>query len=106
MNTLCMMLFFSFDSVIVNVQEGCVIAGKIEDNEQQKSPLKKHITRGGIVYFKKRCKMSLKKEGWNGANLSVFSTIKLSNSKTVRSIKAMRYALKVAVLVNKIRYKK
>jgi hypothetical protein len=78
------LLFFSFDRVIVNMQEGCVIVGEIEDNDQQKSLLKKRIIRGKIVHFKKMCKMSLKKEAWKGENLSAFSRISWFISETIR----------------------
>jgi hypothetical protein len=36
MNTLYLMLFFSFDIDIVNMQEGYVIVGEIENKDQQK----------------------------------------------------------------------
>ena len=84
MNSLYVMLFFRFNSAIVNMQEGWVIAGEIEDNDQQKSLLKKHITSGKIVYFKKMGKMTLKREAWKVEKLSAFSTIKLFNTETIR----------------------
>jgi hypothetical protein len=84
MSTLYLMLFFSFDSVIVNMQEGYVIAGEIENKYQQKQLLKEHITIGEIVFFNKKGKMSLKREAWKVEKLSACSTIKLFNTESIR----------------------
>jgi hypothetical protein len=84
MNTLYLMLFFSFDIDIVNMQEGYVIVGEIENKDQQKWLLKEHITRGEIVYFNKTGKMSLKREARKVEKLSACSTIKLFNTESIR----------------------
>ena len=83
--------FFSFDNVIVNMQEGCVIAIEIEDNDQQKSLWKRRIIKGLTVCFKKTCKMLLIREVWKGENLSGFSAISFFISEIRTSIKAIKY---------------
>jgi mono/diheme cytochrome c family protein len=106
MNTVYLILFFSFNIGIAKMQQGWFIASEIENNDQQKLRLKESISRGKIVYLKK-CARCHEKNG--KGKLKVYPPLAQSDylkSKPVESIKAIKYGLKEEIFVNTIRYKK
>jgi hypothetical protein len=71
------------------MQKECFIAGEIEDNDQQESLLKKRVTQGEIVCFKKTGEMTLKRVAWKVEKLSAFRIIKLFKTEIIRGCQSI-----------------
>jgi mono/diheme cytochrome c family protein len=105
MNTLYLMLFFSFNLAIASMQQSYMTVDPIGNNIQQKNRLKESVARGKVIYLKK-CARCHEKNG--KGKLKVYPPLAQSDylmGNPEESIKAIKYGLKKEIFVNGVRYK-